>query len=132
MSAIHLAILGAGSIRCTVPVLAALATYFGERPMEITLYDADEERLDLFDRLGRVCFFSAKSTHLLKSTTDYKEALEGVDLVVVQIGENCARKYLKENRRQGFAELGRASLIEQAVDDLLRDINPTIPVMSLI
>lgn len=132
MSAVHLAILGAGSVRCSVPVMACLATYFGERPLEITLYDSDEERLDLVDRYARLCFLTTKSTHNLKSTVDYKEALEGADKVVVQIEENCARKFLKENRRQGFADLVPASLIEQAVDDLVRDIPFTVPVLSLI
>lgn len=132
MSAVHLSILGAGSVRCSVPVMACLATYFGERPLEITLYDSDEERLDLVDRYARLCFLTTKSTHGLKSTVDYREALEGADKVVVQIGENCARKFLKENRRQGFADLVPASLIEQAVDDLLRDIPFTVPVLSLI
>lgn len=132
MSVVHLSVLGAGSVRCSVPVLASLATYFGERPLEITLYDSDEERLDLFDRFARLCFLATKSTHSLKSTTEYKEALEKPDFVVVQVGENCARKFLKETRRQGFAELGRASLIEQAVEDLLRDLPPPKPILSLI
>jgi len=132
MSVVHLSVLGAGSVRCSVPVLASLAGYFGERPLEITLYDSDEERLDLFDRFARLCFMITKSTHSLKSTADYKEALEKADLVVVQVGENCARKFLKETRRQGFAELGRASLIEQAVDDMLRDVPPPTPILSLI
>jgi len=132
MSEVRLSVLGAGSVRCSVPVMAALATYFGERPLDITLYDADEERLDLFDRFARLCFLSTKSTHSLKSTTDYKAALEKPDMVIVQVGENCARKFLKETRRQGFAELGRASLIEQAVEDLIRDVHPPTPVLSLV
>lgn len=132
MSEVRLSVLGAGSLRCSVPVIAALATYFGERPLDITLYDSDEERLDLFDRFARLCFMSTKATHSLKSTTDYKVALDKPDLIVLQVGANCARKFLKETRRQGFAELGRASLIEQAVDDLVRDVHPQTPILSLI
>jgi len=87
MTTIKLAILGAGSIRCGVPVIASLATYFGERPLEIILFDPDEERLDLFDRLARLCFAMMKSTHTLRATTDIDEALEEADRVILQMGD---------------------------------------------
>lgn len=86
MTTIKLAILGVGSIRCGVPVIASLATYFGERPLEIILFDPDEERLDLFDRFARLCFAMMKSTHTLRATTDIDEALVEVDRVILQMG----------------------------------------------
>lgn len=95
MSATKLVILGAGSVRCSPPVIASLATYFGERPLEIVLYDADEERVDLFDRLARLCFRMTEATHEISYCLDPAEALSGADRVVLQVGTNCARKYLK-------------------------------------
>jgi hypothetical protein len=119
MSTIKVAVLGAGSTRCTIPVIASLAVYFGERPLEISLYDSDEERLDLFDRFARLCFLMTRSTHSLKATTDYHEALAGADRVIIQIGENCARKEL------GVAAVGReANDVELLAVEL---IEPALP-----
>jgi hypothetical protein len=95
MASVQLAIIGAGSVRCTPRVLAALATYFGERPLEIRIFDADEERLDLFDRLARFMFLVAESNHRLLFRTDPAEALEDADRVIFQVGSNCARHYLR-------------------------------------
>ena len=90
----RMAVLGAGSVRCSPAVIAALANYFGERPMEICLYDVDEERLELFSRFARVCFTVTRSQNLVFECADLDEALEDADLAIVQVGENCARKYL--------------------------------------
>ncbi|HVT12537.1 MAG TPA: hypothetical protein VHE55_09735 [Fimbriimonadaceae bacterium] len=131
MSATRLAILGAGSVRCSPGVIASLATYFGERPLEIRMFDADMERLDLFDRLARVCFIMTKNGHNLISTTDADEALADADLVVLQVGENCARKYLKERHRMGIASLDADAMIEQAVEELLATVPAEVEVLSL-
>jgi hypothetical protein len=128
---IRLAILGAGSVRCTPAVIGSLATYFGERPLEIRMYDADLERLDLFDRFARLCFIMAKNDHSLMSTTDSVECTEGADRVVLQVGENCARKYLKERHRMGIADLGGEAMIEQAVEELLGTVSLEAEVLSL-
>jgi hypothetical protein len=95
MGATRLAVLGAGSVRCSPAVIAALANYFGERPIEICLFDADEERLDLFAGFARVCCTVTRSYHHVYSTTDLDEALTDVDLAIVQVGENCAHKFLR-------------------------------------
>jgi hypothetical protein len=100
MSAIRIAIMGAGSVRCTVPVLTSLAHYFGERPLQISLFDADAERLDLFDRFARVCFTTMRQAHSLRSTEDATEALEDAEFVVFQVDENCARKFLSRRRHE--------------------------------
>jgi hypothetical protein len=127
----RLAILGGGSVRCTPAVVAALATYFGERPLEIRMYDADLERLDLFDRLARLCFLMTKNEHSLMSTTDSVECTEGAERVILQVGENCARKYLKERHRMGIANLGAEAMIEQAVEELLGTVPFEAEVLSL-
>lgn len=102
---LKLTILGAGSVRCAPPVISSLATYFGERPIEVRLYDADEERLDLMDRLARHCFRLNKANHTVLFRTDPKEALEEADRIVLMVGRNCARKFQRvrysEGRPQG-------------------------------
>jgi len=132
MEATRLTVLGGGSVRCTAPVIASLATYFGERPLDIRHADSDAERLDLFDRLARVCFSATHSTHQLSSTTDFHEAMDGADLVIVQVGANCARKYLRATRRQGIAELDDRSMIEQAVESLVSAVPQKAELLSLV
>lgn len=127
----RVAILGGGSVRCAVPVLASLATYFGERPLEIRMYDADLERLDLFDRFARVCFLMTKSTHKLVSTTIFAEAVEDVDKVILEVGGNCAHKFLRETRRMGIATLERTAMVEQATEEMLGFIPPEAQILSL-
>ena len=51
-------------------MIASLANYFGERPLDIVMFDADSERLDLFDRFARLTFSAMNSTHHLRSTDD--------------------------------------------------------------
>ena len=108
MGEVKLTILGAGSMRCAIPVMVSLARYYGERPLEVVLFDADEERLDLVDRLGRVCFYISQSSHSLAATTDAEEALEDAELVIVQVGDNCAKKMTGHSDSIGEA-LGRLS-----------------------
>lgn len=112
-------------MRCSPPVVASLATYFGERPLQIRMYDADEERLDLFDRLARLCFMTTKSTHNLVSTTDADEALEEAAFAIVQVGENCARKFLN-------MPPGEAEAVQRATNALVSRIPEEARVLSLL
>lgn len=125
MDATPLAILGAGNLRCTPAVIGSLSTYFGERPLEIRLYDADEERLDLFDRFARLCFESTAAEHRLMATTDPIEALENASLVVLQIEENGARRLLRDR------ETDASELIERAAGRLLQLKEPDALLLSL-
>jgi hypothetical protein len=118
-------ILGAGSVRFMLPVVSSLSTFFGERPLEIVLFDADEERLDLVDRFARLAFATTKSKHSLRSTYDPVEALEGAELVIVQIGENCARKMLGIRRDQ-------PDPTDRALDRLMADVPEGAHVLNLI
>ena len=77
------------------PVVSSLATYAGERPLEIRLYDADEERLDLMDRLARHSFAVTDSTHDVLFRPNPSEALDGADRIVLMVGRNCARKFMR-------------------------------------
>lgn len=88
-----LTILGAGSVRCSPPVIASLSHFFGERPLEVRFYDADEERLDLFARLARVSFVANGAPHEVVEAPDLDESLLDADLVILQPGENCLRRF---------------------------------------
>jgi hypothetical protein len=131
MSVMRLAVMGAGSVRCSPAVICSLATYFGERPMEVILYDSDAERLDLFDRFARMCFLAAKNPTTILATEDAQEALAESNKVVLQVGENCARRYLKETRRQGFADFDGSALVEQAIEIMLGQLERHVDVLSL-
>jgi hypothetical protein len=96
------------------------------------MYDADEERLDLFDRLARACFMATYAPHELMSTTDVDEALEDRDLIVVALGANCARRYLRATRTSGVADVGDLGMVEQAVGDILGPVPSAVPVLSLL
>ncbi len=119
---LKLAVIGAGSIRCSPAVIASLANYYGERLLEVRLYDADEERLDLFDRFARVCFASGQAPHVVFSTPDIEEALECVDAALVQVGTNCARKFL---------EAKEGDPVPAAIASLLQPLPPSARVLSL-
>ena len=108
-----------------LPVVASLATFFGERQLEIAFFDADEERLDLVDRFARLAFATTKAPHSLRSTYDPSEALEDADLVIVQMGENCARKMLGVRRDQ-------PDPTERALQELMSKVPAGAHVLNLI
>ena len=130
MEPIPLAIVGAGSVRCAPGLIGSLASYYGERPLEVRLYDADEERLDLFDRLARLVFEDTSVEHSLRSTSDAAEALEGVRLVVLAIDENCARKYLRQAGQE--VPVDNAEARRMAVESLVRRLPEDALVLSLL
>jgi hypothetical protein len=82
MRPLVVAFLGVGSLRCGPPVLASFANYFGERDVELRLFDPDPEMLDLFDRLARSMFVVEQSKHHLLACADLSEALDGAAAVV--------------------------------------------------
>lgn len=72
----HVALIGAGHLAVSVPILASLSSYFGERPMTVTLFDPDSERVDLAFRLAQTVFSCAKADHPL-AVTDSVDELAG-------------------------------------------------------
>lgn len=113
--------------------------------MEVVLFDADEERLDLMQRLASVCFLVEDSKHLLSFTADPQEALEGAEMVVMMVGENCARKYLiarhgalpskivpRGNGEASTEELTPFEYIGQALTEILVHVPDGAPILSLL
>lgn len=113
----RLTVIGIGNLRYGLPIIGALANYFGERPIELALYDADQERLELFARFARAAFSFNGATHSLLVTQDSAEALEGSSRVILALDENCARRHLKIERNDSE---GLKGCIEKAAKDLLQ------------
>lgn len=122
----RLVLLGAGSMRCGPPVVGALAGYFGERELEVRLYDPDSERLELIGRLATASFLMEAAPHRVAHFTDFAEALEGADLVILAIGESAARRILGEGSPEG-----RDQAIGEATERLARSFPDGVPVLDL-
>lgn len=92
----RLTVLGAASLRFGPTVCGGLAVYFGERPLEVRFWDADPERLDLFDRFARYLFDLNKTPHRLLSTEDPHEAIFGTDRIVIALDDHGAESFRPE------------------------------------
>jgi hypothetical protein len=124
----RLAVLGIGNPCCGIAVIASLATYFGERPLEVCLYDPDAEFLDIYDRLARLAFKTGKATHHLVASEDEAETLEGSNRVISMLSPRSARIYRKRHGKRFEAELDP---VQFAVEDLLTGVEPGAKVLSL-
>lgn len=113
-------------------IAASLASFFGERPLEVRLFDGDEERLDLFDRFCRLLFTFNRAGHSLVATCDPNEALEGTDRVIFCIGQNCAAKYYRAARKGGVATGVELGLVDQLVELLAASIPDRVEALSLL
>lgn len=122
----RLAVIGAASLRFGPMICGGLAVYFGERPLEVRFWDADPERLDLFDRFARYLFELNKTPHLLITTDDPHEALFGTDRVVVALDEHGAESFRPEATSVTVVEALRPEFPDGAPVLDLRD-DPTIP-----
>lgn len=87
-------ILGAGNLRCGPLVLASLATWTPDDLVTIKLFDASEERLDLFDRFLRECIDRATTEHVVMAMSSVHEALDGSTDAVFCVHEDCARRMM--------------------------------------
>ena len=126
---IKVAILGVGSLRCMPPVVSSLSSYFGERPLEVRLFDADEERLDLMDRFARHCFQFTKATHDVLYRPNHEEAVEGVDRIVLMVGRNCARKFMRV--KYSGTSTQDDVMISSTITALLANAPPEADILSL-
>lgn len=98
-----LGVLGIGSLRSGPAIVASLAGYFGESQLRVRFWDADAERLDLFERLATTCFDAERAPHELEALAEPEEAVEGADFVLLAHTENCARRFLVARGSKDFA-----------------------------
>lgn len=85
-------LIGAGSLRCGPPVLSSLAAMGLRRPLDLRLFDANEERLDLMIRLAEQMLEMTECEHTIFGTSIVEEALEDADAAIVSLSEDCARR----------------------------------------
>lgn len=133
MSSIKLSVIGIGSLRCGPSVVASLATFFGERPLEIAFYDPDEERQELMCRFAAVTFAMARATHFAYPCSEPAEALEGAARAVLCADENGFRRILRrhtDGADDRFAET--EDWVRPALSALLDGIQPETALLSLL
>ncbi len=119
MDVVRLAVMGVGSLRAAPPVLAAISTYFGERPLQICLYDADQERLELMERFLSTSCSAGDSNPIISATEDAQEALENAERIILMVGENCARKHFRPTTPvEKLAGLTREEVILRWFDEV--------------
>lgn len=86
-------IVGAGNIRCSPPVLATLSHWHPEEDEAVvSLFDSNEERLDLIDRLARRIFDDHNKTLTVRASSDLAEALENATDVILSLNEDGSRR----------------------------------------
>ncbi len=85
-------VVGAGSLRCAPPVLASIAAPRFEHALEVRLFDANIERLDLMGRLLARMFEITRAQHVFAMHPNLGLALRGTDAAVVCLYEDCARR----------------------------------------
>lgn len=86
-----LLVVGAGNPYVSPNLLGTLASYFGERSLELRLYDPSAEMVDLFDRLARVLFKLGKSQHSVRSGDAFAELAEGAERAVLALDPRSAK-----------------------------------------
>jgi hypothetical protein len=128
----RIAVLGAGSVRCMPAIAGSLAAFFGERPLDVRLFDGDEERLDLFDRFCRVLFTFNRAGHTLSATLDPVEAMDEAERIVLCVGQNCAVRYFRAARKGGVATGLGLGLVDQMIEVLAASIPDRVEVLSLL
>lgn len=120
----RLAIIGAGSLRHSPAVIASLANYYGERPLDIRLYDPIAERLELFELLAQHCLGEGVTGHTVTAHSEHRESLEDAEHVIVQLDAESASAFLKPKLCD--------SPIEEALEVMLDALSPEADVLSLL
>lgn len=85
-------LVGAGNIRCAPVVLGALGAWRPDGEAVVSLFDANEERLDLVDRLARRIFDDFNKELIVRASSELAEALEGATDVILSLNEDGSRR----------------------------------------
>lgn len=86
------AVVGIGNLRCGPPILATFSRFYPDYPLSLRLYDANEERLDLMDQLGRMLIDQWNSEVNIRASSDLAETLNGITDLILCLSEDCARR----------------------------------------
>lgn len=109
----RLAVLGVGDLRTGPAVIGSLANYFGERELEVRMWDPQAEVLDIMDLFARECFKWRSSEHRLVTMPDLDEALEDVDAVIICANCGASVASFTDIQIDGFPVL---DLVESHLD----------------
>jgi len=85
--------------------------------------------LDLFDRFARTAFLVNDTGHTVTAGTDAHEMLEGAHRIVLQVGENCARKETKTSR--ALMPANESQIIAESLERILEGREVYADVLSL-
>jgi hypothetical protein len=125
-----LAVVGAGSLRCAPPVLASIAAPRFEHSLEVRLFDANIERLDLMGRLLARMFELTRAQHVFSMHPNLGLALRDADAVVVCLYEDCARRMVGKTAMRVL--LPADPVESETLVDLSRgDLNKPTPMHEL-
>lgn len=89
-------LIGAGTMPIAPPVLGGLAQYFGERPLDIRLYDPSPDFLDISSRIASSLFLMSKSTHAITAYESLETALEYADLALFMVPDFRAASFSRQ------------------------------------
>lgn len=95
------ALLGVGSMRAAPAAVASLAWL--DEPWEVTLFDPNEERLDLVDRFARTAFDELGVGHRVSVETELEQACEQADAALCCLGYDGALRLLGLTRAPATA-----------------------------
>lgn len=84
--------------------MGALATYFGERPLEVALYDADRERLELFARFAWVAFKFNKAPHQLEVCESLQEMALLANKAILCLDDHGAAALIRSEKWEAPGE----------------------------
>lgn len=131
----NIAVIGVGNFAAVAPTIAALAVY-ERRALRISLFDSNDERLDLIERFARVCLDELRSDHVLLATPRLEDALRQAEAAIYMLDEDAARR-MRGTRLPDLAPINREGSppspdVPFTIFDLLRgDPNRPTPLDQL-
>ena len=100
--------LGVGDLRTGPPVIGSLANFFGERSLEVRLWDPSREVLDIMDRFARECFKWNGAEHHLVALNDLDECVESVDGLIICANAGASVASITEARLEDIPRMDLA------------------------
>ena len=123
-------VVGAGSLRCAPPVFASIAAPRFEHPLEIRLFDANRERLDLMTRLMARLVEASRTEHEVVEQPNLTLALREADAAIVCLYEDCARRMTGKTATRMLLPPDQAEA-RRLIDLNRGDLNSPTPIEEL-
>ncbi len=139
-----IAVIGAGSLRCGMPVLASLFHCPLPQGTRLSLYDIHKEALDLLTRLARCLSAEADSKYEIEPAEELSWALDDATTIILcfGLGERGRARWLNWLSDAGVSDphsrlalLARAILLNpsfEALNEHLYSLNDSVTVINLV